>query len=71
MPPPLESLFNSLFLNVNSHCIVYQDDQKMKNLQNEEYYLGDDADEDSRDGTTLLTFYLFRDILLMVSSFFL
>lgn len=27
-----------------------KDDQKMKNLQNEEYYLGDDADEDSRDG---------------------
>ncbi|CAN6839457.1 unnamed protein product, partial [Brassica oleracea] len=27
-----------------------KDDQKMKNTQNEEYYLGDDADEDSREG---------------------
>ncbi|RID65971.1 hypothetical protein BRARA_D01141 [Brassica rapa] len=27
-----------------------KDDHKMKNTQNEEYYLGDDADEDSRDG---------------------
>ena len=45
----------SLFVNVNSF-IVCQDDQKMKNTQNEEYYLGDDADEDSREGKTLLSF---------------
>lgn len=40
------------------HCEKSQDDQKLKNIQNEESYYDDDADEDSREGKlTALQFF--------------